>query len=368
MGVTMPSQRTPFYNVHLEHNAKLVDFFGFVMPVQYRSMIEEHRRVRSTVGMFDLSHMGEIEVRGDGALDFVQRVTTNDASRLALHQVQYTAMCYPDGGLVDDLLVYRLFDHFLLVVNASNIEKDFTWLMEQADEGVEVRDRSSEIALLAIQGPRAEDVMAALTEADLTQLGYYWSIQSRVAGEDVLFSRTGYTGEDGFEIYLRPEQAERLWRAVRKAGEKFDIEPVGLGARDTLRLEMKYMLYGNDIDRSTTPLEAGLGWIVKLNKGDFIGREALIEQKKAGIQRKLAAFEMTERAVPRPHYDIQVNGRSVGKVTSGTFSPSLEKGIGLGYVPIEHSKVEGEIEINIRGRVVSAIIIKPPFYKGGTHR
>ncbi len=361
-------KRTPFYELHAKVGAKMVNFAGFAMPIYYRSIVAEHRRVRSSVGMFDLSHMGEIEVRGPEALQFVQKVTTNDASKLALYQVQYSAMCYPNGGIVDDLLVYRLRDCFLFVVNASNIEKDFQWLQENLEEDVEVKNRSDQTALLAIQGPRARDVLAKLTKANLNGLGYYWATEGEVDGVRMLFSRTGYTGEDGFELYFPPHYASQLWTSVVEAGREYGIEPIGLGARDSLRLEMGYCLYGNDIDRTTTPLEAGLGWITKLEAKDFIGKEALLDQKEKGIKRKLVGIELENNSFPRKGYPILLDGKQQGTITSGIFSPSLNVGIAMGYLPTEASALGTKVQVEVRGKMVEGRVVKRPFYTYGSHR
>jgi aminomethyltransferase len=338
------------------------------MPIQFKGIMEEHRKARSSVGLFDITHMGEFEIKGKDALTFLQKTTTNDVSKLSEYQVQYSSMCYEDGGIVDDLLVYRLPDRFYLVVNASNIEKDFNWLKSHLFGDVKLENLSDQTALLAVQGPVAEKVMAKLTDVDLNKIKYYWAARGKVAGKEILFSRTGYTGEDGFELYMPNEYGEHFWDAIMQAGKEFGIEPIGLGARDSLRLEMKYMLYGNDIDQTTNPLEAGLGWIVKLDKGDFIGKGPTLKLQKEGLKRKLVAFELSDKAFPRQHYQIEKKGKRIGEVTSGTFSPSLEKGIGLGYVDIQSSEVGSELEINIRGKDYQARVVKPPFYKGFTHK
>jgi aminomethyltransferase len=361
-------KKTPFYNIHLRSHAKIVEFAGFLMPIQFTGIMEEHRRVRSSVGLFDITHMGEFEVWGKDAEDFIQRMTTNDVSRLAPYQIQYSCMCYDHGGIVDDLLVYRLPDHFLLVVNGACLEKDFKWLSDHVSGDVELKNVSDETCLMAIQGTRAEDVLKKLTDYNLPELKFYWSAWGKINGVQMLFSRTGYTGEDGFELYFAPPHAEKMWNTVMEAGKEFDIEPIGLGARDSLRLEMKYMLYGNDIDQSTNPLEAGLGWIVKPDKGDFVGKGPILQMKEKGIRRKLVAFELGDKAFPRQHYQIQKDGKHVGDVTSGTFSPSLNKGIGLGYVPIEYSKIGTELDIIIRGKPSTGIVVRPPFYKDFTHK
>jgi aminomethyltransferase len=362
------AKRTPFYEIHLKNKAKMVEFAGFSMPIQFRGMMEEHRKVRSTAGLFDITHMGEFEVWGKDGESFVQKMTTNDVSKLEVYQVQYTCMCHDEGGIVDDLLVYRLPDHLLLVVNGACLEKDFKWLSDHVAGDVELKNVSDQTALLALQGPKAEEVMRKLTDEELSELRFYWSTWGKVNGIEMLFSRTGYTGEDGFELYFSPQHAETMWNALMAAGREFDIEPIGLGARDSLRLEMKYMLYGNDINQHTNPLEAGLSWIVKLDKGDFIGKEPTLRIKQEKPKRKLVAFELLDMGFPRPHYQIQKDGNKIGDVTSGTFSPSLNKGIGLGYVPTEYSKIGSELDVFIRNRPHRAVVVKPPFYKDFTHK
>lgn len=361
-------KRTPFTQINEQLGAKMVNFAGYRMPIQYRSIQQEHLRVRNTVGAFDLSHMGEFFLRGEGTLDFIQRMTTNDASQLAEWQIQYSAMCYPDGGIVDDLLVYRMPEGFMLVVNAANLQKDFDWLAEHKPESVELLNQSDEIGLLAIQGPQAEAVMAKLTDYDLGKIAFYHAACSDICGKKTVFSRTGYTGEDGFEIYCDPAIAEELWNQTIEAGQEFDIEPIGLGARDSLRLEVRYMLYGNDIDKTTNPIEAGLGWICKPDKGDFIGRDAIVRMKEEKPPRKMQALVLEEKAIPRQGYKLFVGNEEVGHVTSGAFSPVLEKGIAMGYVAREHAKVGKEVEIEIRGKRVSAEQIKGPFYTQGSRK
>ncbi len=361
-------KKTPFHDIHVKNKAKMVEFADYLMPIQFRGIMEEHRKVRSSVGLFDITHMGEFELRGKGAESFIQKMTTNDVSKLDTYQVQYSCMCYDHGGIVDDLLVYRLPDHFLLVVNGACLEKDFRWLSGHLSGDVELKDVSEQTALLALQGPKAEDVLRKLTDEDLSDVRFYWATWGEVNGIEMLFSRTGYTGEDGFELYLSPDHAENIWNALMQAGAEFDIKPIGLGARDSLRLEMKYVLYGNDIDQTTNPLEAGLGWIVKPDKGDFVGKEPILKLKEEGLKRKLVAFELKDQAFPRPHYEIEKDSKKIGQVTSGTFSPSLNKGIGLGYVPIEHSKVDTEFDILIRGKAHRAVVVKPPFYRDFTHK
>jgi len=362
------AKKTPFYHQHVKHGAKIVEFVGYLMPIQYRGIVEEHRKVRNSVGIFDLSHMGELILTGKDAEAFLQKVTINDVSKLATWQVQYSCMCCPEGGIVDDLLVYKLPDHWLLVVNAACLDKDLAWLQKNKFGDVKLENVSDHTALLAIQGPQAEKVMAGMTNFDLSPLKFYWAAEGTISGNKILFSRTGYTGEDGFELYLSPNLAPRFWELALEAGKELVIEPIGLAARDSLRLEMKYMLYGNDIDQTTNPLEAGLGWILKLDKGDFIGKEAILKAKQNGLSRRLVAFEMLDKAFPRQHYSIHKDGNKIGEVTSGVFSPSLDKGIGLGYVPTEHSEIGSTFEIQIRDKYYPARTVKTPFWKNYSHK
>ena len=362
-------KRTPLFPIHQSLGAKLVPFAGWEMPIQYRGIIEEHLAVRQSVGLFDISHMGEIEVEGRAALPFLQSLVTNDVSKLAINQVQYTVMCDESGGIIDDLTVYRLEEEtFLLVVNAANIETDFQWISTHAPPGVQVIDRSDETTLLAVQGRNAEETVQKLTSTDLSSLKYYWATRTTIAGVEVLISRTGYTGEDGFELYFDGAYAHQLWDAIMEAGAPYQIRPIGLGARDTLRLEMRYLLYGNDMTREHTPLQAGLSWVVKLNKGDFIGRGALRKEKEEGVPRKLVGFILQERGIARPHYPIWIEGKEVGVVTSGTFSPSLQKSIGLGYVPTAYAKLGTRLDIDIRGKKCQAEVVKTPFYPSQVKR
>jgi aminomethyltransferase len=366
---TPPLKRTPLRDLHVKAGAKMVPFGGWDMPVQYTGIIEEHRAVRRAAGLFDISHMGEFEVRGPDALAAVQRLCTNDAAALAVGHVQYAALCYPEGGIVDDLTIYRLGDdHFMLVVNASNIDKDWAWVTAHSAGRAEWTNVSDETALLAVQGPKAEGLVARLADRDVTGLGYYRFTRGTVAGVAGIISRTGYTGEDGFELYVPAGRAERLWSALLEAGRPDGLQPIGLGARDTLRLEMKYALYGNDIDQTTNPLEAGLGWIVKPAKGDFIGREAIEALRARGVTRKLVGFEMAERAVPRHGYRLLAGGAPVGVVTSGSFGPSVERSIGMGYVPVSLAAVGSELAVEIRGASHGARVVKTPFYPSHTKK
>ena len=358
---TVPLKRTPLRDVHAKAGAKIVPFGGWDMPVQYAGIIEEHRCVRSAVGLFDISHMGEFEVRGPGALAAVQALTTNDASTLAVGQIQYSLLCYPEGGIVDDLTLYRLADqHYMLTVNASNIDKDWAWVTGHG-KGADWKNVSAETGLLAVQGPRAEALVQRLADRDVTRVLYYRFAPAAVAGVPSLISRTGYTGEDGFELYAPAARLETLWNALMQAGKGDGIQPIGLGARDTLRLEMKFALYGNDIDQTTNPLEAGLGWVVKPAKGEFIGRTAIEAMRVAGVPRKLVGFEMAERAVARHGYRLLHGGAEVGVVTSGSFSPSLERCIGIGYVRADLSAVGTELDVDIRGQSHRARVVKTPF-------
>ncbi len=358
-------KKTNFNEIHKKLNAKLVDFAGFEMPVQYSSIIEEHNNVREKVGVFDVSHMGEFFVRGEKALDFVQYVTVNNAAKLSEGRVQYSAMCYEDGGIVDDLLVYYLSDtEFMLVVNASNIEKDFAWLTSNNKFGVELVNESDEYNLLAVQGPNSKDVIQKICDKEI-DLEFYHYFHANVAGVDMLLSRTGYTGELGYELYFKGDEkvAGQVWNALFEAGEEFGIKPAGLGCRDSLRLEMGYCLYGNDIDKSTNPLEAGLGWITKLKKGDFIGRDALLKVKEEGLRKKLVPMISEERVFPRHGYEISADGKRIGGITSGTVSPTLGKPIALGYVDIEYAEEGKEVNFVVRNKEIPAKVTKLPFVK-----
>lgn len=356
-------KRTPFYEIHLELGAKIAPFAGFEMPIQYEGIIAEHKKVREAVGVFDVSHMGEFKVSGKDALSFLQKLTVNDVSKLTPGRAQYSAMCYEDGGIVDDLLIYNVGDYYMVVVNASNIEKDFEWMRKHIEGDVKLENISDEVALLAVQGPKSLLTLQKLTDVDLSQIKYYHFVKGKLADVEMIISRTGYTGELGFELYFdaKPELCRKVWTAVMEAGKEFGIAPVGLGARDTLRTEMGYMLYGNDIDQTTNPLEAGLDWIVKFDKGDFIGKESLLKVKNEGLKRKLVGFTVDDKVPPRHGYEIYKNGGKIGYVTSGTFSPILEKGIGLGYVDIKFSNPGEKININARGKELVATIVSLPF-------
>lgn len=359
----MEPKKTALYEAHKNLGAKIVEFAGYLMPVQYKSIIEEHKRVRNSVGIFDVSHMGEFIIKGEKATEYLQKLTLNDITKLVVNKAQYTAMCYDDGGMVDDCIIYRFQNHYMLIVNAANRYKDFQWMKEHVLPEVELNDISDDFSLLAVQGRNAEATLQKLTDIDLSEIKYYWFREGILAGVNAVISRTGYTGEDGFEVGFDAVQSTKVWNAILEAGKEFEIEPVGLGARDTLRLEMKYCLYGNDIDATTNPIEAGLGWITKLDKGDFIGREAIVKAKEQGVSRKLVGFELKERAFPRHGYKIMNDDKEIGHVTSGTFSPSLDKGIGIGYINVPFNEVGTQITISIRGREIPAQVVKTPFYQ-----
>jgi aminomethyltransferase len=358
-------KNTALTEKHIQAGAKIVPFAGYNMPVQYAGINAEHETVRKGVGVFDVSHMGEFILKGDKALNLIQHVSSNDASKLYDGKVQYSCLPNEDGGIVDDLLVYRIDEKtYMLVVNASNIDKDWNWISKYNTDGVEMKNISDRTSLLAVQGPKAAEALQSLTEIDLGSMEYYTFKKGKFAGVDnVLLSATGYTGAGGFEIYVDNKDAEHVWDAIFKAGEPFGIKPIGLGARDTLRLEMGFCLYGNDIDDATSPLEAGLGWVTKFNK-EFTNSAALLQQKQEGLKHKLVGFEMIERGIPRHDYEIvDQEGNAIGKVTSGTQSPSLQKAIGMGYVSSEFAKEGTEIFIKIRDNKIKAIVVKPPFYK-----
>ena len=359
-------KNTALSHIHTDLGAKMVPFAGYNMPVQYAGVNEEHITVRSGVGVFDVSHMGEFFISGENALDLIQKVTTNDASVLFDGKVQYTCMPNGKGGIVDDLLLYKIKDHeYMLVVNASNIEKDWEWISSHNDVGVNMVNRSDEYSLLAIQGPKAAEAIQSLTKVNLAEMAYYtFEIGEFAGANDVIISATGYTGAGGFEIYVKNADAEMVWNAVFAAGKSLGIKPIGLAARDTLRLEMGFCLYGNDIDDTTSPLEAALGWITKLDKGNFIDSDKIRALKEEGLTKRLAAFELIDRGIPRQGYNVlDIDGVKIGVVTSGTMSPSLKKGIGMGYINRPLNKVGTEIFIEIRNKPVKAMVVKLPFYK-----
>jgi aminomethyltransferase len=352
----------PLNDLHAKLGGKMVPFAGYNMPVRYSSDIEEHMTVRNGVGVFDVSHMGEFTVKGPQALDLIQRVTTNDASKLIDGQAQYSCLPNETGGIVDDLIVYKIKDNdYMLVVNASNIDKDWNWISKFNTNGAEMKNISDDLCLFAVQGPKAVGTLQKLTKTDLSTIKYYHFTIGEFAGvKDVVMSNTGYTGAGGFEIYVNNQYAEKIWNAVFEAGKEFDIKPIGLGARDTLRLEMGFCLYGNDIDDTTSPLEGGLGWITKFTK-EFTNSANIKKQKEQGVTKKLVGFKMLEKGIPRHDYQIKdAAGNIIGKVTSGTMSPLLGIGIGLGYVTTEHAPVGSEIFIDVRGRALKAQVSKTP--------
>ncbi|MCB0460463.1 MAG: glycine cleavage system aminomethyltransferase GcvT [Flavobacteriaceae bacterium] len=359
-------KNTALTHIHESLGAKMVPFAGYNMPVQYEGVNIEHETVRNGVGVFDVSHMGEFLITGPNALALIQKVCTNDASKLIDGKAQYSCLPNAEGGIVDDLIVYRLNEEkYLLVVNASNIEKDWNWISSHNDVGAEMKNLSEDYSLLAIQGPKAAEAMQSLTSIDLENMKYYTFEVADFAGiEYVIISATGYTGSGGFEIYCKNSEVEQVWNKVMEVGASYGIKPIGLAARDTLRLEMGFCLYGNDIDDTTSPIEAGLGWITKFTK-EFTNSEALKKQKEHGTDRKLVGFELDERGIPRHEYDIvDGNGKKIGVVTSGTMSPSLKKGIGLGYVPAVFAEPGSKINIQIRKTAIPATVVKLPFYKG----
>jgi aminomethyltransferase len=357
-------KRTRLNAAHKKLGGKMIEFFGWEMPVEYKGIIDEHLAVRERAGLFDVSHMGEIVISGKKALDFIQYLTPNDAARLVPGKAQYSALTTPEGTFVDDLLVYCLDkEKYLLVVNAANSGKDYEWILSHLEGfDVKVEDRSDDYTQLALQGPKALEILKPMTEINLEEMKSFNFDWGKIAGEDVLVSRTGYTGEDGFEIYTLSTQPEKIWEAVLEKGKTYDLLPVGLGARDTLRLEATLMLYGNDIDETTTVLEAGLGWLVKFKKGDFLGRDALLRQKEEGTKRKLVGFELIDKGIARPQHSVFVAGNRISEVTSGTFSPYFKKAIGLTYLPLEYTEVGTEFEIEIRDKRKTRVV-PTPFYK-----
>ncbi len=367
MSLEVNLKRTSIYSEHIKLGAKLVPFAGWEMPVQYSGIIEEHNCVREKVGIFDVSHMGEFTVKGPSASDFVNFLITNDFSKIVPGQAMYSPMLYEDGGIVDDLLAYKKSEEdILLVVNASNLAKDFTWisdLTKRFNFEVTLGNISGSISEFAVQGPSAEKVMHELFGESVSGLGFFRFIEVKFSNHDILISRTGYTGEDGFEIYMENHLAPEIWNQLFTVGKAFGIQPIGLAARDTLRFEAKLMLYGNDITKDTNPLEAGLKWTVKLDKSDFFGKEALLKIKESGLTRRLVGFEMIDRGIPRHDYKIFKDNNEIGFVTSGTHAPFLKKNLGLGYVSFEHRKKGTEIFIEVRGRLLKAVVVATPFYK-----
>jgi len=356
-------KRTPLFEAHKKLGARIIEFFGWEMPVQYTSIIEEHNAVRNKAGLFDVSHMGRIDVSGPDSFDFVQKLITNDVSRIEKKQALYSPMCYESGTIIDDLIVYKLDgDHFLVVVNGSNREKDFEWMEKNKEGDMQLKNVSDEIGMIAFQGPIAEKVLQKITDYDLSSLKYFQIDDMELNGIKTMTARTGYTGEDGFEIYAADVEIKHIWNKILELGKDEGVVPVGLGARNTLRLEACMMLYGNDIDDTTTPLEAPLSWTVKFDKDNFIGKEKLLEQKEKGVKKKLVAFEMIDRGIPRHGYKIFVENE-IGIVTSGTFSPTLKKNIGLGYVDVKFKEIGNVIKIQIRNNLCRAKIVKIPFYK-----
>lgn len=363
--LTNTLKRTVLYDYYAEYGGKTIDFGGWDLPVQFSGIKAEHEAVRTKAGLFDVSHMGEVLVTGEGALAFLQKVMTNDVSKLKIGQAQYTAMCYENGGTIDDLLIYKRDENnYLLVVNASNLEKDLEWMKQHATENVVIENKSDDYALLALQGPRAETILQTLTEESLKDIKFFrFKEDVQIAGQSVLISRTGYTGEDGFEIYSTPDAIVTLWESILKAGESEGLIPAGLGARDTLRFEAGLPLYGQELSENISPLEAGLSFVVKLNKEDFIGKQALKEQKEAGIPRKLVGIEMLERGIPRTGYPVLLNDEQIGEVTTGTQSPTLNKNIGFALIQTAHAEIGQEITIQVRKRQLNAVIVQTPFYK-----
>jgi aminomethyltransferase len=359
-----PLKRTALNAAHRAQNAKMVDFCGWDMPVEYCGITREHLAVRTAAGLFDVSHMGEIEVRGPQSLALLQHITSNDVSRLQDGQAQYSALMLPTGSCIDDCVVHRFaHDHYFLCVNAANADRDYAWMVQCNSFGADVLNVSTHYAQIALQGPRSVEILRKLAEADPADLKYYWFRRARIAGVDGILARTGYTGEDGFEFYFPPASAENVWNALLEAGSPEGLIPAGLGARNTLRLEAGYPLYGHELDEETTLIEANLGWISKLDKGEFIGRDVLLRQKTEGAPRKLVGFEMIDRAPARDGYPVWIDGKAAGKVTSGSPAPYLKKNIGMAYVPPECAQVGRQIQVEIRGRQADAQIVSLPFYK-----
>ena len=362
--ITTNLKTTPLLDLHKELGAKLVPFAGWNMPIQFAGVLSEHTCVRERVGLFDVSHMGEIEVKGKDAKKFLQFLLSNNVEKMFDGSILYSLMCYETGGVVDDLLAYRFSEnHYFLCVNASNSDKDYDWIARHASSfNVNIKNTSSETSQLALQGPDAKSVLQSLCDISLDDLSYYNFRKGMVNNVESLISRTGYTGEDGFELYLSPEKVSEVFRSLMEQGRSYGIQPIGLGARDTLRIEMGYPLYGNEIDNNPTPLDAGLGWVIKFDKGEFLGRGSLLKQKEQGsLRRKLVGLKLLTRGVPRAHYQVFKNGESVGEVTSGTFSPTLNTGVGLCYVSSEYSDIGNHLDMKIRGQLVATEVIQLPF-------
>lgn len=357
-------KKTSLYNEHIKLNAKIIEFAGYLMPVQYESIIEEHLAVRNNAGIFDVSHMGEIWIKGFNATEWLNKIVSNDIKKMQIYQAQYNAMLYPEGTVVDDLLVYKFNEQeYMLCVNAANIQKDYDWLKEHQEKDIEIQNKSDEYSQLAIQGPKAEEILKPLINIPINEIRYYRFAIGEVIGKKAIISRTGYTGEDGFELYISNEDAISVWQGIIERGKNYQLKPAGLAARDSLRLEAGMLLYGNDMDNTTTALEAGLDWIIKFEKENFIGKEALMNQKNEGLKRKLIGFELLEAGIARHSYTIvDEEGKNIGFVSSGTFSPFLKKSIGMAYVPIEFTKPDTEILIDIRGKVRKAKVVSLPFY------
>lgn len=361
-------RKTPLFEEHEKLGARIVDFAGWLMPVQYTGVIDEHKAVREAAGIFDVSHMGQIEINGSGASAFVQSLTTNDISKMTDGRAQYSIFCNERGTVIDDIIVYRFSNtRYIIVVNASNAAKDYAWCKKHERPDALVSDKSDDYALLALQGPKAATLLSKLTDMDLAKIGtYYFAIGSVAGKKDVIIARTGYTGEDGFELFTKPSDAGFIWQTILEHGRPLGVKPAGLGARDTLRMEMKYSLYGHEITEETNPIESGLSWVVKLDTpDDFVGKKALIEVKAKGVTRKLVGFKMIDKGIPRQGYPIVIDGKVSGIVTSGTMSPSLGEPIGIGFVPVGKEKIGGAISIDIRGQTRQAVIVETPFYKRG---
>lgn len=358
------SKKTALYDEHVKLKGKIVDFAGWMLPVQYEGLAVEHAACRNSVGLFDVSHMGEIIVKGPGALSYLNHLVTNDVSKIVDNQAIYSPMCYENGGCIDDLIIYRVSaEEFFICVNASNVDKDFEWIKSHAPKDVTITNDSLKYSQIAIQGRNSQAVLQKTTKIDLSSIKYYWFQKGIVSGEQAMVARTGYTGEDGFEIYIPWDSAPKVWNELMTEGAKYNIKPCGLGARDTLRTEMKFALYGHEIDQNTNPIEAGISWTVKLNKPDFIGKKALVATKEAGLQRKSVGLKSLGKQIPRQGYEVEAGGKKIGIVTSGTMSPSLNVGIAIASVEPEFSKVGTKLDVVIRGQKVEHIVVETPFYK-----